>query len=517
MAAGNEILFGRIAVYNRIVSAGDLEDSLEFQRTRSPSSHIAQVLLERGLIDEAQSRAILAKQRRTLHRAAKPGREAMEERLVDALVKQGDLDLDAVSRARAVQSEMEERGLFPALGDILVQQGAVGFRKYAEAVAKISRSALRCEECGKRYRAVGYRPGKEARCRKCGGRLEPDEPFAPAPGYETELAAVPEPSEKAPEPPEAQEEEEPVLPPELREQARPAAGPFRPRAGDALGGCVLEERLGVGGMGEIYRGRDLALDRPVAVKILSPKQASMPHVVQRFLSEARAAARLEHPNIVVVHKAGEERGINFIIMQLVRGKSVRDILREKGPFPVPESLSIVGQAAAGLDYAHRQQMVHRDVKPANVMIDEAGRVTIVDFGLTKNIASDSSLTTDGFVVGTVHYISPEHAAGRRIDGRSDLYGLGVTWFEMLAGRVPFVADTPWKVLLLHQREPAPDVRAYRPEVPDKVAHAVARLLEKDPDERFASGEQLTHVIEDIRRLLRYEERTAGQGEAADGG
>lgn len=536
MAVGNEILFGRIAVHNGIITLEQFEECLQFQRERAGEQHIGQILVERGLLNEAQARAILATQRRNLHRE-RPGREGEEYKLAQRFVSQGKVTLGELEDIRGVQEEMGSRGLFPSLSDILVQRGKISLSDLSEAQRQVGRKALWCGACGKKYRAVGWRPDRDVFCRKCGGKLLPHERTETERAeraFETSLFAAEDVSfavfpKEGPPGGEVQpgagiarergaglsgapgvtsaegeargETLDVELPSAMLAPPKTLKPGFLPRPGDVLGGCKLEKKIGVGGMGEIYRARHLALDREVAVKILSSRRMRQAHLVERFLSEARAAARLDHPNIVTVHDIDEERGTYFIVMQFVDGKSLRDVLKDTGPFEVRKSLAVVRQTALALHYAHREHMVHRDIKSGNIMLNEAGNVVIVDFGLTKDFTHDTSLTSDGMVVGTVQYMSPEQADGAQVDGRSDLYSLGVTWYEMLTDSLPFKGDTPWAVLIKQQTEPAPDVRKRRPDCPKRVAKAVARLLEKKPAKRFPTGADLAEEVNSIEQEL----------------
>ncbi len=507
MAFGNEILFGRIAVYNGLVTVGQFEDCLKLQRERAPSMHIGQIMIERGLIDEVQARAVLTAQRRRLHKGLRPEKAANELDLTRRLVEEGLVDRATVTLARKVKDEMEERGLFPALGDILVQQGSVTLSMLGQVQTKINVTDLWCVSCGKKYRASNYRPGIDARCRKCGGRIEPrgeqqaahapvPEPEPEPPGAGAITTEGPPPAEPTP-PAEPADSFEFQLPNAVRTR-RPTAAIREPSTGDVVGGCRLEEKIGEGGWGYVFRARQLTLDREVAVKVLIPSRLGSGNVIQRFLAEARAAARLTHPNIVDGHEVGEDGGIYFLNMRFIEGQPLGRLLASGGRLPVRDALLIARQAADALDYAHKNMIVHRDVKPGNIMLDAEKRATLVDFGLTKTIGGDANLTSADIVVGTVFYVSPEQAEGRPVDGRTDLYSLGITLFEMLTGRVPFSDRSLWKVLRCHQKEPPPDPTMMRPDLPEAVSKLVLRLLRKSPDERPATGAKL---VEEIDRLI----------------
>jgi len=280
----------------------------------------------------------------------------------------------------------------------------------------------------------------------------------------------------------------PPLPqPSARVVRRPAGGMF-------LGGCRLLERVGEGGMGEVWKGHHITLEKTVALKILPPYLTGEEEAVGRFIREARAAAKLDHPNIIQVLNLGEQDGMYYIVMQFAVGRPLSDSIREHGVLPIESTLPIVRQVASALGYAHARNFVHRDIKPANLIVNESGAAKIIDFGLTKNILTDANLTTEGMTVGTVNYMSPEQSSGSPLDGRSDLYSLGVTWYEALTGRVPFMAESPWRVLLMHQTDPAPDPRRYRREIPKETAAVVLRLLEKAPADRFQRAEDLIESL-----------------------
>jgi hypothetical protein len=271
----------------------------------------------------------------------------------------------------------------------------------------------------------------------------------------------------------------------------PGAGPAPARApGARCGPFVLVGVLGRGGMGTVYEAVDPMLRRRVAVKLLSGGRDGG----ERLLREARAAARLDHPNVVTVYQAGRAGDEFFIAMQLVRGTSAADAVRARGPLPVREAARVVLGAARGLAAAHALGLVHRDVKPANVLLAADGGVKVADFGLARDCAADA---VSG-AVGTPEYMSPEQAQGLPADPRADLYALGGVWYYLLTGSAPFCGDSAVEVLWKHVHEPAPDPRALRPDVPDEWARLVLRCLAKKPAERPASAAAL---IAELERFL----------------
>ena len=268
----------------------------------------------------------------------------------------------------------------------------------------------------------------------------------------------------------------------------PASGPDGdPLAGRLLAGRYrLERSLASGGMAQVWDGLDQTLARRVAIKVLHPHLARDASFVARFRAEAVAAARLSHPSIVSVYDTCSEDGIEAIVMELVVGTTMRADLDEHGPMRLPAVLAIGTQVADALGAAHASGLVHRDVKPANILLAADGRVLVADFGIAK-AAEGNDLTTAGAMVGTAKYLAPEQVEAGPIDGRADLYALGVVLYEALAGVAPFVADTDAATALarLH-RDPRP-LRELRPEVPEPVAAVVHQALQRDPARRFATA------------------------------
>ena len=237
-----------------------------------------------------------------------------------------------------------------------------------------------------------------------------------------------------------------------------------------IAGFRLEKLLGEGGMGRVYRAVQLRLKRPVAVKILPHALVSKNQIfVDRFLREALTAAQVTHPNVVQVYDAGEFEGTFYIAMGMVEGQGLDDILREKKIFSVDQAVDIIIQAATGLAAAQKKNLVHRDIKPGNLMVTPEGVVKVADFGLAKNTEATHALTEAGQVLGTPAFMAPEQGKGFQADHRSDLYSLGVTLFTLVTGTLPFHGETPVSIVLKHISDPPPNARERNPEMPDELA------------------------------------------------
>jgi eukaryotic-like serine/threonine-protein kinase len=278
------------------------------------------------------------------------------------------------------------------------------------------------------------------------------------------------------------------LGPDIAELAQALAGQY-----------AFEREIGRGGMGIVYRARDLRLERTVAIKVLPAHLERVPEVRERFLREARTAASLSHPNIVPIYRADELGGHVFFVMAYVDGESLAERVRVRGPLAPMEVLPYLQDVASALDYAHRHSIIHRDVKAENILIERAtGHALITDFGIAR-VAAAASMTATGQLLGTVWYMSPEQVMGEAMDGRSDLYALGVVAYYALSGRFPFEYEAPAAVLVAHATKAAPSVRVAAPGVPWFVAAIVDRCLAKDPAARYASGAELAHALREAAR------------------
>ena len=259
------------------------------------------------------------------------------------------------------------------------------------------------------------------------------------------------------------------------------------------------EKIGNGGMATVYKATDIILKRNVAVKILRDEFTTDEEFIKRFEVEAQSAARLTHPNIVSIYDVGVEDNLHYIVMELIQGKTLKEIiLEEKGPLPWKWSVNVAIQISSALETAHRNNIVHRDIKPHNIIITEDGIAKVTDFGIAKAV-SNSTITAFGTTIGSVHYFSPEHARGGFTDAKSDLYSLGVVLYEMVTGKVPFDADTPVSVALKHMQEKPKEPIEVNPNVPVAVNKIIMKALQKDTTLRYQTA---TEMLDDLRKALK---------------
>ena len=291
-------------------------------------------------------------------------------------------------------------------------------------------------------------------------------------------------------------------------EARPSSAMI----GTVLSGRYrLEAKLGSGGMSTVYLARDQTLDRQVAVKVMHREMSEQADQLERFRQEARSVAKLSHPNVVSVIDAGEDGGHPYIVFEYVEGETLKQRINRDGALAPQEAIAYAIEIARGLSMAHARNMVHRDIKPQNILIDAEGRAKLTDFGISRQLEQDG-MTATGRVLGTTDYVAPEQAMGRKVDPRTDIYSLGVVLYEMLVGQVPFSADSQVGVAMKHVNEELPDVQRRRPEVSAAVALVVERSTAKDPNERY---QQVGEMIDDLSTALEVEAARAGSttGEA----
>ncbi|MFM1650634.1 Stk1 family PASTA domain-containing Ser/Thr kinase [Brevibacillus sp. B_LB10_24] len=262
-----------------------------------------------------------------------------------------------------------------------------------------------------------------------------------------------------------------------------------------LGGRYqLERRVGGGGMAVVYKARDLVLNRPVAVKVLRPQFSVDEDFVQRFRREAQAVASLSHPNVVGVYDVGQEDDTHYMVMEYIEGSTLKEVINEHGALPVKEAVRIAIKICDALDHAHQNHIIHRDIKPHNILIGKNGQVKVTDFGIARAVTS-ATITHTGAVLGSVHYFSPEQARGGVTAEKSDIYSLGIVLYEMVTGQLPFSGDSPISVALKHLQEPLPEPREINPAIPQSVENVILRSLMKDPFMRYASAKEMLDDLE----------------------
>lgn len=261
----------------------------------------------------------------------------------------------------------------------------------------------------------------------------------------------------------------------------------------------IKEKIGSGGMATVYKAFDKLLNRNVALKILKDEFANDAEFLKRFQVEAQAAASLSHTNIVSIYDVGDQNNLHYIVMELVNGKTLKELIREKGKLPWKDAVKIASQIAAGLEQAHKNHIIHRDIKPHNIILTKDGIAKITDFGIAKAV-SNSTINAFGSTVGSVHYFSPEHARGGYTDEKSDIYSLGVVLYEMLTGKLPFDAETPVGVAVKHLQETAIEPSELVPDIPLGVNNIVVKAMQKDVNNRYASA---TAMYNDLQKTLKY--------------
>ena len=257
----------------------------------------------------------------------------------------------------------------------------------------------------------------------------------------------------------------------------------------------LERLVGKGGMGAVFLAQDQTLDREVAIKVLPPDISQDPHVIKRFQQEAKTAAKLDHTNIIPIYRVESEGGLNYFVMKYIAGVSLEDVLEQKKePLAADYIQRVVWEAACALGHAHSRGIVHRDVKPANIMFDHDGKVMLTDFGISKALQAASGFTGTGMIIGTPHYMAPEQAKGQAVDGRADQYSMGVVAYRMITGQLPFSGDSVHTILYKHIFEEVQAPKTLRPDISEAISAAVKRAMEKEPDHRFPTMEDLATAV-----------------------
>jgi len=263
--------------------------------------------------------------------------------------------------------------------------------------------------------------------------------------------------------------------------------------GQIVGNYKIEEKLGEGGMGAVYKGVDTMLDREVAIKALRPELASQTSVVERFRTEAVTLAKLNHPNIATLYSMFRQGEELYMVLEFVRGETLDSIMQKRGALPAEEAIPVFCQVLDGIDHAHELGIVHRDIKPANMMLTEKGTLKVLDFGIARLLGS-ARMTRAGNIIGTLEYMAPEQVRGQETDGRSDLYALGMMLYEVLTGKLPFDTDNEFELMKSQTEFTPTPPREINPAIPVEVEAAIMKAIEKNPDDRFQTGGEFREVL-----------------------
>jgi predicted Ser/Thr protein kinase len=404
-------------------------------------------------------------------------------------VELGVITLDQLKQAQEFQESFQKQGLSLPLANVIINLGLAVPERVARVLAHLGTAVLRCPSCSRRYTVPDFQAQRRYKCEPCRAYLEVvvDENLQPA------AVQAPPAGAGAGAPP-----------------AAPSAAPLPaarkdPFEGKTLGNYRILRRIAKGGMGAVYLGERLEGGGQFAVKILTEEFSKMPGIQGRFKREATATGKLEHPNIVQTHEMGREENWIFIVMEYVDGGSLVDLIVKEKRLPPRRAVEIMCDILSGLHHAHERGIVHRDIKPGNVLLTSAGRAKVIDFGLAKDAEAQTILTLSGNVVGTPAYMAPEQAKGEGAGPPADQYSCGILTWLMLTGKKPFEGKSLVDTLNKQINEPLPSARALVPDLPEAIEKVIKRMAAKDPAKRFAS---LLDAARELRRAAGIAEPAA---------
>jgi serine/threonine protein kinase len=381
----------------------------------------------------------------------------------------GFLTVEDLEKILRIQADLHKIGVDRRLGELLLEKRILSREQVLLVLRAQGKRIMTCHSCRKSYNVHHYKPTETYTCKHCTAELSlPTKPVTPSVSDSITVATT-----------------------SLRKKTgKPRVKPtVSAELVHLLAGYEIVKRLGQGGMGTVYKARDLIGSRWVAVKLLAPFLASDEEYVKRFFQEARNLQKLHHPNIVAAYDAGVSGEQKFFVMEFVDGPSLEDVLHKKGILKESTALEIVRQVAQALDYAWNHKIIHRDIKPQNIMLSQERTVKLCDLGLSKDVTSDISLTMTGSVNCSPPYASPEQAQGLKdTEIRSDVYSLGVTLYQMLCGELPFKGNAPGQFLIQHVTKAPPSPRSKNPKISPSVDDLILRMLEKNPKDRPMPGD-----------------------------
>jgi len=458
-------LQARIALGENMVDQAVIDRMFQLMDKKGARVSLAELLLQFGHIDEAKFKRLLS-----LYRSARRGPETRDDSQLfgEALVDRGLATAEQVTEALKEQAELAAKGVFKNLGELLVEQGALTEQQVKGLVEEQDQAIMVCPCCQERYNVLKGWEGR-AKCPTDSTLLEEAEQ-----GTRVGVAAT------------------------LGAQGGEPDSPI----GMEAGGCKIVELIGRGTMGAVYKAKHVGLNRYVAVKML-PTISNNPDLVKRLLFEARAVAKLEHPNIVQVYDVGFQRGYFFMVMQLLKGQTLEERLAELGALPRETALEVAEDVARGLGAAHAKGIVHRDLKPANIILTEDGKARLTDFGLAQD--PDNPEEKTGLIVGTPYYMSPEQWLGHKADERSDLYALGIILYQMLTGKRPVQGETVTELMHQHLKVNPASPRLHDESLPEGLCAVVRKLIAKPPKKRYPN---VPDFVADLAKARRGEDPDA---------
>jgi len=474
-------LIGKIVVSQGFATEEQVRQCIKIQEQVRPDKPLGEILIDEGFINTAQLISVLDKQFSELQETDPHARQRRLDILFGQLViTKGVAPSRTVYDALREQENLAHNGIEKKLGEILQEKGVISLTRMQEILQAQEKSLLKCPHCGIQYNVANYRSDETVKCPECSYSLVLPKMVS---SFKVQSTLEPRGSEAT------------TL--ESETVQRKDAGGGDTLIGMTLGGCRIDALIGQGGMGRVYKGYQVKLGRAVAVKLLPEEQSRDDVYIKRLVREAKAVAACNHPNIIQVFDVGEENGRFFYIMEFVEGHTLTEITCQKGTWDPWDALDVILQAARALEEAGSNDIIHRDIKPDNIMITSSGLVKVADFGLAKSVMERSSLTRTGAVMGTPCYMSPEQCDGQESDSRSDIYSLGATLYYMLTGRPPFQGETPLVIMRLHLEKPLAPASSISKNVPRQIDAVLAKMMAKHRQERYQTPGELADAIESM--------------------
>ncbi len=461
--SASRLSVARIAVEKQMVSQSTVDRVLELLDAKKSEIPLGELLLQLGHISSEQFKELMAQ-----HHASGGTAPDDAQLFGETVIARGLATPDQVIGALKEQAELAGQGVFKNLGELLIERGVLTSQQVKGLIEEQDQQIMFCPRCGEKYNVL--------KAWESTAKCPADSQILARAGQDSTVGVAA------------------TLGAGTAERESPI--------GMECGGCRIIELIARGSMGAVYKAKHVGLNRYVAVKLL-PSMSQDPELVKRLLIEARAVAKLEHANIVQIYDVGFQRGYFFIVMQLIKGQTLEARLSEMHALPVPVALEIARDVASGLGAAHAKGIIHRDVKPANVMLTEDGRARLTDFGLAQDTEDEDEKL--GLIVGTPYYMSPEQWLGHKADERSDLYSLGVILYQMVTGRRPFEGGTVNELMHEHLKVAAATPKKHDPELSDGLCALVKKMIAKPPKKRYAN---VAAFLEDLKRVVHGEEPDA---------